>query len=57
VAIASQIPHAQALFATRTSYAQAMALSAVIVFILGAVVAGLGPERRGVAFGRGSPYP
>src|SRR5216117_2382998 len=51
VAIASQIPHAQALFATRTSYAQAMALSAVIVFILGAVVAGLGPERRGVAFG------
>src|SRR5256712_5616522 len=39
VAIASQIPHAQALFATRTSYAQAMALSAVIVFILGAVVA------------------
>src|SRR2546426_1200713 len=57
VAIASQIPHAQALFATRTSYAQAMALSAVIVFILGAVVAGLGPERRGVAFGRGAPYP
>src|SRR6266550_2787850 len=57
VALASQIPHAQALFATRTSYAQAMALSAVIVFILGAVVAGLGPERRGVAFGRGSPYP
>ena len=53
VAIASQIPHVQALFATRTSYAQAMALSAVIVFIVGAVVAGLGPERRGVAFGRG----
>jgi SHS family lactate transporter-like MFS transporter len=53
VAIASQIPHVQALFATRTSYAQAMALSAAIVFMLGAVVAGLGPERRGVAFGRG----
>src|SRR6266700_4206682 len=51
VAIASQIPHAQALFATGTSYAQAMALSAAAVFILGAVVAGLGPERRGVAFG------
>jgi SHS family lactate transporter-like MFS transporter len=57
VAIASQIPHVQALFATRTSYAQAMALSAAIVFVLGAVVAGLGPERRGVAFGRGAPYP
>src|SRR6266568_700120 len=55
VAIASQIPHAQALFATGTSYAQAMALSAAAVFILGAVVAGLGPERRGVAFGRGVP--
>jgi len=27
------------------------------VFILGAVVAGVGPERRGVAFGRGAPYP
>src|SRR5881392_3730046 len=55
VAIASQIPHVQALFATRTSYAQAMALSAAIVFVLGAVVAALGPERRGVAFGRGAP--
>src|ERR1043166_7098307 len=55
VAIASQIPHVQALFATRTSYAQAMALSAATVFILGAVAAGLGPERRGVAFGRGAP--
>jgi SHS family lactate transporter-like MFS transporter len=57
VAIASQIPHVQALFAVHTSYAQAMALSAATVFILGAVVAGVGPERRGVAFGRGAPYP
>jgi SHS family lactate transporter-like MFS transporter len=55
VAIASQIPHVQALFAPHTSYATAMALSAATVFILGAVVAGLGPERRGVAFGRGAP--
>src|SRR5881398_96311 len=55
VAIASQIPHVQALFAMGTSYAQAMALSAATVFILGAVAAGLGPERRGVAFGRGAP--
>jgi SHS family lactate transporter-like MFS transporter len=52
VAIASQIPHVQALFAAHTSYAQTMALSAALVFILGAVVALLGPERRGVAFGR-----
>ncbi len=56
VAIASKLPHVQALFAAHTSYAQAMALSAATVFILGAVVAGVGPERRGVAFGRGAPY-
>src|SRR5712664_4812407 len=53
VAIASQIPHVQALFAAHTSYAQTMALSAALVFIVGAVVALLGPERRGVTFGRG----
>src|SRR5213595_1321601 len=52
VAIASQIPHVQALFAAHTSYAQTMALSAALVFSVGAVVAVLGPERRGVAFGR-----
>ena len=57
VAIASKLPHVQALFAAHTSYAQAMALSAATVFILGALVAGVGPERRGVAFGRGAPYP
>jgi SHS family lactate transporter-like MFS transporter len=53
VAIAGQIPHAQALFAAHTSYAQAMAFSAATVFVLGALVAQLGPERRGVAFGSG----
>ncbi|HVH68422.1 MAG TPA: MFS transporter [Gemmatimonadales bacterium] len=52
VAIASRIPHVQALFAAHTSYAQSMALSAATVFAVGAVVASLGPERRGVAFGR-----
>jgi len=34
--------------------AQTMALSAALVFIVGAVVALLGPERRGVTFGRGA---
>jgi len=53
VALASQIPHVQALFAAHTTYAQTMALSAALVFIVGAVVALAGPERRGVAFGRG----
>src|SRR2546429_6062231 len=50
VAIASQIPHVQALFAAHTSYAQTMALSAALVFIVCAVVAMLGLERRGGAF-------
>jgi MFS transporter, SHS family, lactate transporter len=54
VAVASQIPHVQALFAAHTTYAQTMALSAALVFIVCAVVATLGPERRGVAFGKQS---
>ena len=52
VAVASQIPHVQALFAAHTSYAQTMALSAALVFVVGAAAALVGPERRGVAFGR-----
>jgi SHS family lactate transporter-like MFS transporter len=52
VAVASQIPHVQALFAAHTTYAQAMALSAALVFVLGGIVAAVGPERRGIAFGR-----
>src|SRR2546425_4358153 len=51
VAIASQIPHVQALFAAHTSYAQTMALSAALVFVVCAVVATAGPERPGRAFG------
>jgi SHS family lactate transporter-like MFS transporter len=52
VALASSIPHVQALFAAGTSYAQTMAFSAATVFALGAIVAALGWERRGVAFGK-----
>ena len=52
VAVASQIPHVQALFAAQRTYAQTMALSAGLVFIAGAAVALAGPERRGVPFGR-----
>src|SRR6266576_925398 len=55
VAIASKLPHVQALFAVGSSYARSMAFSAATVFALGAVVALLGRERRGVAFGRGAP--
>ena len=56
VAVASQIPHVQALFAARATYAQTMALSAALVFVGGAVIAGVGPERRGVTFGSARPH-
>jgi SHS family lactate transporter-like MFS transporter len=57
VALAGAIGWLEARFAEHLDYAWAMALTAATVFILGAIVAQLGPERRGVAFGRGSPYP
>ncbi|HUI24638.1 MAG TPA: hypothetical protein VL403_01040, partial [Candidatus Kryptonia bacterium] len=41
----------EALYAARTSYATSMALTALTVFIMGAIVAALGRERRGVVFG------
>ncbi|HEX4600675.1 MAG TPA: MFS transporter [Gemmatimonadales bacterium] len=40
--------------ADHLTYAWAMALFAATVFVLGAVVAALGPERRGQAFGAGA---
>jgi len=41
----------EAVFAQRTSYANAMALTALTVFVVAAVVAALGPERRAARFG------
>jgi SHS family lactate transporter-like MFS transporter len=55
VALAGAIGWLEARFAEHLDYAWAMALTAATVFLLGAVVAQLGPERRGVAFGRGAP--
>ena len=52
VFFAGSIAYVEARFAEHLNYAWAMALSAATVFVLGAVVAALGPERRGVAFGR-----
>ena len=51
VLLASGIAYVEAVLATRTTYANAMALSALTVFTLGAVVAWLGRERKGVRFG------
>src|SRR3989475_6360438 len=54
VAIASKLPHVQAVFAVGSSYARSMAFSAATVFALGAVVAMLGRERRGGGFANGA---
>jgi MFS transporter, SHS family, lactate transporter len=45
--IASSVVYLEAVYAQQTSYATAMALTAVTVFILAAVMAALGKERRG----------
>ncbi|HTL05579.1 MAG TPA: hypothetical protein VL241_07515, partial [Gemmatimonadales bacterium] len=51
VALAGSVAVIVAVFAERTSYAVAMSLTAVTVFTLGAVVAWLGNERKGIRFG------
>jgi SHS family lactate transporter-like MFS transporter len=51
VAVASFAPWIQAGIATHITYTWAMALTAGTVFVLCAVVASLGPERRGVVYG------
>ncbi|HEX4575005.1 MAG TPA: MFS transporter [Gemmatimonadales bacterium] len=54
VALAGAIGWLEARLAEHLSYAWAMALSAATVFVLGALVAALGPERRGQVFGGGA---
>ncbi len=49
--LASVIPLIEAEIAQHMSYARSMAVTALVVFILAGVVAGLGWERRGVRFG------
>ncbi len=49
--LAGSVAYIEAIFAGRTSYAVAMAATACTVFILAAIAALLGPERRGVTFG------
>jgi len=50
-AIAGLMPYLGAEIAARTGYAWAMSVTAGTVFVLCAVVAWLGPERRGVVYG------
>jgi MFS transporter, SHS family, lactate transporter len=49
--IASSVVFIEAVYAQRTSYATAMALTAVSVFLLASIMAWVGHERRGHAFG------
>jgi len=52
-AIAGTIGYLQAAAAQGRSYAVAMAVTAAVVFVGCAVVAALGPERRGIVYGAG----
>jgi SHS family lactate transporter-like MFS transporter len=51
VLLASSVVYWEALFAERMSYAWAMAVVAATVFVFGAIIAALGRENRGIAFG------
>jgi len=51
VLLASLVPTVEAILAEHISYANAMALTAFVVFTLAAVVVALGREKRGIRFG------
>jgi SHS family lactate transporter-like MFS transporter len=55
VLLASSAAYLEAVFAKRMSYAGAMALTAVTVFILAGFMAAIGKERRAATFGRPAP--
>jgi SHS family lactate transporter-like MFS transporter len=54
VLIASSIAYIEAALAQRWTYAQAMGILAAVVLALGAVTIALGPEAKGIHFGRPS---
>jgi SHS family lactate transporter-like MFS transporter len=51
VLLAGSVAYIEAILAEHTSYANAMALTAFVVFTLAAIVVALGRERKGVQFG------
>jgi len=51
VLLASSVPYVEAILAQHTSYANAMALTAFVVFTLAAVVVAVGREQKGIQFG------
>ncbi len=54
ILFAGSITYIQALFGAATSYSNAMALTALVVFASTAIVVSLGPEKKGVVFGAGN---
>ena len=57
VALAAFVPTLQASIAARLTYTVAMPLTAGLAFIGCAIVAWLGPERRGITYGAAPPVP
>jgi SHS family lactate transporter-like MFS transporter len=51
--IASLAPPIEALYARKTSYSSALALTAIVVFVVASLTAWLGRERHGQRFGAG----
>lgn len=49
--IASSVVFIEAIYAQRTSYSTAMALTAISVFVLASLMAWVGRERHGADFG------
>jgi len=56
VAVAGLVAVLEAWFAARLTYTWAMALTAGTVFVVCAIVAWLGPERRGITYGAVAPH-
>ena len=54
-AVGGTIAYIEAVFADHMTYATAMASTAATVFILGAIAAWAGKEKRGIAFGEVAP--
>jgi len=51
VLLAGSVAYLEAIFAQHTSYANAMAMTAFVVFVLAAGVVALGREQKGIQFG------
>ncbi len=49
--VASSVVYLETVYAQKTSYANAMALTAISVFVLASIMAAVGRERKGHAFG------